>query len=308
MNITKVLNSENGEYVSFKAVLANKQLLAKNGGGNYLSIVLTDADNRISTPVFDNADELDKSLEIGKAYLISARINIWNGTIQLKNIFLKELKKEDYDFSDFISSYNTFKGIESIKAIVDSLKEPYKTIARHSLGIIENESDGNLLCKFDKRWNEFITCPSAEKHHGNKIGGLLLHTLGVVNNIINIIDLYKNKLTEYGDVINVINTDRLILKGLIHDIKKVDEYEYKTYIRRIPDVVGHIYDGVGYIDKINKECGNILSREEVENIKTSIITHHGEYGPKTPTELEDWIVHLADMIDAKVVGELEKNK
>ena len=83
MNIKEILsNCKSGDAVSFKAVVADKKLSPKSGGGNFLSITLSDSEGRISTPLFDNVDKLEQSLEIGHAYLVKGLINIWNGTTQ----------------------------------------------------------------------------------------------------------------------------------------------------------------------------------------------------------------------------------
>ena len=122
---------------------------------------------------------------------------------------------------------------------------------------------------------------------------------------VNTYNVYT-KINMYGDINSVLNKDRLICKAILHDIKKVDEYEYETVIRRKPGVIGHLIDGVTYLNKINEECNNILNREQIEDLTYAILSHHGQYGPYEPKTPEDVILHLADMADAKVVGELEK--
>lgn len=297
MDIKEILNSaKSGEAVSFKAVLADKKLTPKTGGGSFLSITLCDKEGRISTPVFDNVENLDNKLEIGHPYLVKGIINIWNGTTQLKNIAFRSLKEGEYEADEFVSSYEIPTSlIAFFKNTVNKLEEPWRSISMRAVGMDCNE----------ERWRAFLTCPSAEKHHGNRIGGLFLHTLGVMTHAVNACNVYT-KINMYGDINNVINKDRLICKSILHDIKKTDEYEYGTVIRRKPGVIGHIIDGVTYLNKINEECGNILNREQIEDLTYAILSHHGQYGPYEPKTAEDMILHLADMADAKLVGELEK--
>jgi len=295
MNINELLTKTTGEQVTFKAVLTKKDLAPKNGGGNFLNIGLTDADKRFTFPIFDEVEKYDKGLVQGVAYLVAGTVNIWNGNLQLKNVRFRSLKQDEYTAGEFISSYEVSDAlIQNFKNTINDLCEPYKTIAEHAFGL---KGDA-------ERWTKFMTCPSAESKHGNKIAGLFLHSMGVLGNIVNMRKMYE-KLDMYGNVDQAINWDRLKLKAMIHDYKKVDEYEYDTYIRRIPSVVGHIYDGVAYIDEINKECDNILSREELENIKTAILSHHGQYGPQQPKSEEDMLLHLSDMIDSRIVGRME---
>ena len=57
--------------------------------------------------------------------------------------------------------------------------------------------------------------------------------------------------------------------------------------------------------KINEQAKNPLSEQELDFIQYAILSHHGDFGPYKPLHIEHWILHLADMIDAKVVYEIE---
>lgn len=298
MNISELSNCNVGKFITFNCILGQKLTCSKNGGGSYLNITLVDKTGRISFPVFDDVEENESNLVEGSAYSVSAIINKWNGNTQLKNAKFELLEDDAYTADDFIDSYSILEKINRFEKIIDTLEYPYDVFIKHAIGLDGNKST----------WDKFTKCPSAEKYHGNKLSGLFLHTLGVTENVINIYNLYARNIKEYGYVKSVININRLVAKAIFHDIMKINEYEYNTFIKRIPGVVGHIYDGIGYADKINEECGFILNREQIEEIKNCVLTHHGQYGPKEPDNLEDQLIHLADMIDAKVVGEIESNK
>lgn len=295
MQIKELSSCKNGEMTTIRAVAANKELKQKNGGGEFLSVELVDATGRIIFPIFDNVNIVYEKLEIGKPYIVEGAVNIWNGSAQLKNPKFRIIK--EYDASEFIAKYNVDNTlVEEFLEVIDNLKEPYKTIARESFDLNTTK----------ERWNKFLVCPSAKKFHGNKLGGLFLHTYGVLKNITNMISVYENGNLDYPHVSTVLNKDRLILKAIIHDLMKTEEYVYDTYIDRRDNVIGHIIDGATFITIINSKCDNILSSEELEDIKYSLLSHHGEFGPYEPKTIEDWLLHLADMIDAKVVYELEK--
>lgn len=303
MKISDVLNATHGSAVEFNGVLVEKTLAPTKTDSMMLNITLADVTGRVSFPVFTFAEKLDSELQQGVAYKVSGIVNIWNGNVQIKSALPTKpptfvaLKETEYEPMDFVGEYTIPSAF--IKIFVDTVSEmqsPYKEIVMEATG---------CMGKNPERWKEFITCPSAEKHHGNKIGGLFLHTLGVLSNIMNIIKLYE-KFNVYGDIDKVLNRDRMIAKAILHDVEKISEYQYDTVIRRIPGVVGHLYDGVSLINNTNKLLGNPLDRDELENIKYAILSHHGQYGPCEPKTLEDTLLHLCDMIDSRVVGELEK--
>lgn len=300
MNILEVLKQPTGTPVNLKAVVCGADLSAKQGGGNFLSLSLCDASGRISFPIFDDVETMYEKLNEGQPYYVTGRVNVWNGNVQIKNATFKAIEEGDYSASDFIASYNISPGLEkSFKIKINSLDEPYRSVAMRAVGLGVN----------DGMWERFMTAPSAEKYHGSKLGGLALHTLGVMANVSNMIKVYDN-IGVYGDARDVINESRLMLKALVHDVMKVEEYEYSSFIRRKPGVVGHLIDGCGYLQVVNTNLKNEgkphLSDEDLEDVKQSILSHHGQYGPYEPKTVENTLIHLADMIDSRIVGELEK--
>jgi 23S rRNA maturation-related 3'-5' exoribonuclease YhaM len=302
MDIATLSTVKEGSKIDIRAMITDKKTLLKTNKESYLSLDIQDATGKINFPIWDNIATLDSALEVGTLVDIAdAILGSWNGAIQLKNPrfhVLTEEELETVDINQFIPSYNIPPElIDYMEQTITNMDEPYKTIATCATGALGYNT---------QRWKAFTECVAAEKHHGNKRGGLFLHTYGVLINSESVINAYVTK-PFFCDAKEVINPSRLRLKAILHDIKKVDEYEYQTNIRRKPGrPLGHIYDGVSYLSEINKEAGYVLSKEEENDIAWSILTHHGQYGPANPETLEEWILHLSDMIDSRVVGSVEK--
>lgn len=302
MDILSLSKLEEGAKINIRVMISDKKLLQKANKEDYLSLDVQDATGKLNFPVWQEANLLYDSLEIGSIIDIAdATLGYWNGVPQFKNPkfhILTEEELQSVSMSQFIPSYEIPEElIQEMESVISSLEEPYQIIAVHATGAFGSNK---------QRWKAFLECVSAEKHHGNKRGGLFLHTIGVLKNTESILVNYVTKPYFY-DASSVINISRLRLKAILHDIKKVDEYEYQTNIRRKQNrPIGHLYDGVAFLREINNECGNILSREEEDDIAWSILTHHGQWGPAMPETPEDWILHLADMIDSKIVGSVEK--
>lgn len=296
MNIRDLRESNQGKLVKFNAVLTEKNSTETSTGSKMVNIKLTDKTGIISTPIFDikTISEIE-SLEIMKVYEVRGTINKWNDATQLRDVKLNLLNEGEYDSGDFIESYDVSKKeIDFFFSIVESMKKGYKDIAIKATGM--DNANGAKLSKFMK-------APSAEKHHGAKVGGLFLHTVGVMKNILSTVRIYEKY--QGIDVDNYVNIDRLLLKAILHDVGKIDEYEYDVAIKRKKDVVGHIYDGITILVNANNETGNQLDEAEIENIKRGLLSHHGQYGPMEPNNTEDMILHLADMIDSRMVGEID---
>lgn len=309
MRIKEVLNSKSGDSIQTIGVLIKNKLMPKSTGGEYLQVAFKDSDGILEFPVFDRHDIIHEKLQEGKIYGIQGVVNVWNGNIQLKAPVFTPKDSDtaiialgrDY----FVQSYSQ----EAIKEAEEYVTEYVATLSPNHLEIAEAMT--GLMSKTGERYNKFITAPSAEKHHGAKLGGLIVHVSGVLRNVNNMIEQYMNNCyPDYKTDEPILDVSRLRLKAIIHDIKKIDEYEYDTVIRRTPGVIGHLIDGCSFLEYVNEEIfkdeGRYpLNREEVENIKYAILSHHGQYGPYQPKTLEDEILHLADMIDSRFVGNIE---
>lgn len=298
MFISDVQNSgKNGDEVEFRAICNEKSVLPKANGGNYMNVSFVDRTGKISFPVFNSIDILDEILEVGKPYTVSGKVNLWNDMVQLKNTDYKIISDEDCEAGEFIDAYQiSERYMRKFERMVQSMSEPYQTFAIHATG----------CCGQNKKlFKEFLLCPSAEKHHGNKIGGLFLHTLGMLEIFESYIEIYSENISLYGNIDDAMNIDRMRLKIILHDFMKIREYEYGLCIKRIPGVIGHIVDGAGYVDNVNENLSGIFGREEIENIKYSILSHHGQWGKFEPKTFEDKLLHLLDMMDSQIVGEIE---
>lgn len=158
--------------------------------------------------------------------------------------------------------------------------------------------------------NGFFTAPCSTKYHGAKEGGLLEHSLNVLE--------CAEKLNEALGA----NIDResLILVCLLHDLGKMGDYEKPNYIANILKS-GKQSEAEPY--KINKDLlyiphevrsvviaasFTLLTEEE----EFAILYHNGMYGDlkyalsgkETPLYM---ILHFADMWASRVIETEEAN-
>lgn len=296
MNIGNIINNCNkGDFISDLICVCYEKsdLLVASNGGKYFNVSFKDVTGEISFPVFDESQHED--YRVGAVYKLSGTVNVWNDKKQLKIISADILEKGQYDVLDFVESYDSEKikeAAEYIKSTIEQLEYPYKSICQYVL-----YEDNHIS-------EDYLKCPAAAKHHGNKIGGLIIHTYGVLVAARNIYLQYN----EAGILFHsgIVDVDRLCCKAILHDVGKIYEYAYDTCIYRKENVVGHIYDGMTMIDNA---CARLDVSEAIrENLKMSVLCHHGKYGPKEPTNLEDMLIHLADMIDSRVIGAIEEKE
>jgi 3'-5' exoribonuclease len=139
---------------------------------------------------------------------------------------------------------------------------------------------------------QFKRAPAARTIHHAYIGGLLEHTWELVQ-------LWEVICRIYPQV----NKDLLLTGAILHDIGKIKEFEYRTYIDYTEEgeLIGHIVISTDMIlDKINAIEG--FPDKLKLNIQHMILSHHGEYiwgSPKKPKTLEACILHHIDNLSAQ---------
>lgn len=295
LKIKEIEQLKNGEKVQFNALISDKRTGWKKDGSAYLLLIMQDNTGTIAFPVWDNYDKYNSMLEVNSIINVKGIVVRFNGSIQIRNPIINTIE-EEFDYAEYVPVYDIPKElIEYFNNIVNNLEEKYKKIAIGATGALGYNKD---------RWQAFLNCVAAEKFHGNKRGGLFLHTIGVMKTMEGIIGNYITS-PFYMSAKDTINKDRLMLKAIVHDIMKIKEYDYDGIIRRKDIKLDHLVLGAAYIREINKEMNNVLSEEELDDICYSILAHHGEFGNFEPKGIEDILLNVADIVDSQIVNAIE---
>jgi 3'-5' exoribonuclease len=302
VQIQDLYTGKKGDNVRLKAMISGATVHTMKGDKQYIRLTIQDSTGIIEIPFWDNFEENQKLLLSGKIIGIAGTLDFYtttkSTTPQINNPKYKILDNEDY--KDYVPSFKIDPKITGeFLMLIESLRSyEYKTFLKRALGLDNYKKD---------RWTRFISAPAAERHHHNKIGGLFLHTFGVVKAAQSSIRNYFENAFLYSAE-GTVNPERLILAAMLHDYMKTEEYEYESgTIKRKDILLDHIVLGVSYIREINKELGNILKEEDLDKICHSILTHHGPYGKYHPKTIEDILLHCADMIDSQISGAIEEN-
>ncbi|WP_123054605.1 OB-fold nucleic acid binding domain-containing protein [Clostridium sp. JN-1] len=295
MKIEDINNLSNGDGIEVLGMVSDKRIGHKRDGNLYIIMIIQDNTGSIAFPIWDNYQKLMDSAEEGSIVKVKGYAGSFNGNMQIKNPVI-QVVTEDIDYSNFVPFYDIPKElITYFINTVNKLEDKYKKIAVAATG-----ASGYS----DKRWKAFLTCVAAEKFHGNKRGGLFLHTVGVMKTMESILNNYIDN-PFYMSAKDVINKDRLMLKAIIHDVMKTKEYDYDGIIRRKSIKLDHIVMGAAYLIEVNNEVGNVLDEEELDDICYSILSHHGEFGKFEPKGVEDILLNIADTVDSQIVNAIE---
>lgn len=141
--------------------------------------------------------------------------------------------------------------------------------------------------------SKFVIYPAATRMHHAYIGGLLYHTVSMLDLCDKYIEIYPS-----------LNRDYLISGVILHDMMKVEEYQAPVNASYSLEgqLLGHIVMGVIKLDKKAEEF-NILNNEEVLILKHMIVSHHGQQAfgsPVKPATKEALVLWYLDTIDSKL--------
>ena len=271
-----------GDKVVSSFLVTEKNMAFSQKGFPYLTVRLKDRTGEIESKVWDNATELDRRFKKGDVISIVGRAASYKNSVQISITDIKKIAWEEVEPADYLPA---------VKADVDNL-------FNDMISYVEKINDKflkdllNAFLKEEETVSLFKKAPAAKGFHHIYLGGLLEHTLSVVQ-------LLEKVSQHYPDL----NKDMLMTGGILHDIGKIYEFSYNNIIDYSDEgrLIGHIVMGV---EMINKKIAAIpgFPQQLALELRHIILSHHGEFefgSPKRPKTLEALVIHYIDDLDAK---------
>lgn len=271
---------EKGEFEDVFIVNRIKKKERKDGGFFY-ELYISDKTGEMKGYIFDNIAEFEQILKEG-VYQVKGEARELYGEIVFT---LKEIKKaENVKLKDLFPSSprEIDKMVNNLENIIADIQNLY---LKKLLDYFFNDPQIR---------KDFIDAPAAKKMHHAYIGGLLEHTL-------NVVEIAESLVESLSRMYSGLSKDVLITGSLLHDIGKIKTYEYRAGID-ISDkgrLLDHVYFSLIMVqEKIDK------IPDFPENLKLRILhmiaSHHGEKSMGALTEPmteEALLLHFADYID-----------
>lgn len=325
MVIKDIQEIEVGEEIKLEGLVKKIETRQKNNGDDYLFITIVDSTGEVSFPVWDRINDRLKVLKELEPICVVAKIGMYNKVKQLNLVGFKASTVTDK--TKFIASYDreSKQFAKLIDLIMQTLFKVKEDGLRNFLGhylfsdnfdkddffkpdkysLLTDDEKIKGISKFDTS-RKFITAPAAVHHHQNRIGGLLVHTAGVVKNIVDILDTYCESFNSNDDVLfinadNVVDVDLLLVGGTLHDIEKIEEYDYQVTIARNTESLGHRLMFLKRSQTINDKYED-LTEERLCQLQQLILTHHGPWGGNKPKDINGIILFCADFVDSRIAG------
>lgn len=273
-----------GDTVNNAYLVADKQLRKTRAGATFITLELMDKTGRIKGVIWDKADELGRRFKTGDLAAFQAVVEPYNNELQLRISNLSPDLPKDIDKSNYLA--HTGKDIEllfeELQDILSAVKDPHlSALIKSFLG--------------DKKFLElFKSTPAAVEFHHNYVGGLLEHT-------VNLLQLARQISSYYQDIIDL---DLLLTGIFLHDVGKTREYEVQITPRLTDEgyLLGHTIIGVQMLEERAREIKGFPA-ERLTLLKHLIGSHHGahEFGaPVLPMTPEALMLHYIDNLDARL--------
>ena len=254
--LDKVFNASASQVEGF-CIVKSVGIKTNVKGAAYLDMVLADAGGECNAKLWDYAPEAHGSYEANTVIKVRATINMWKDGEQLKIDRIRNLKpNEEVDMSELVpcAPQSPQKMYDEIFAVTEGFNDPdLKLITQHLL----KENRDALL-----RW------PAALKLHHAMRGGLLYHTLTMLESAKAIIGVYKRLYPSLSS--------ELVYAGIIlHDIAKtrelvVGELGLASAYSTEGQLLGHLDLGMAMIERAAAERG--LPPEELPEVLSDALT------------------------------------
>ena len=266
-------------------LVKEKSSAVTKAGNAYLRLKLVDRSGEIEGRIWTSVENSAESFEKDGFVHVKGRAVSFQERLQLNITSIESIGEEEILLSDFFPiTENDIEGMfQSLVDISRQIKNPH--LNRLLQLFWEDESFVKL----------FKIAPASKWLHHNYLGGLLEHTLSVVQ-------LALKNFNHYPGL----DIDLLVTASIFHDLGKVDELSYHRSFDYSDEgrLLGHIILGMKRVeDKIRqlpdfpKKLSTLLNH--------FLLSHHGQYlwgSPKKPMTLEAVMLHFLDDMDAKING------
>ena len=270
--------------------VSEKQLRANRNGSFYIQADLSDRTGTVTGRMWNASEEIFDSFDDGDYVQVDGTTQLFQGALQVIFTKIRRAANDEVIEDDF--QLLTSAEIDRMVLRVG-----------HLLRGMENIELCNLAESFlldETFMSKFSRAPAGVKNHHAYHGGLLQHTLNLMEMVVKISPLYPE-----------LDSDQLLIGAFLHDISKTEELDFEhgfTYTVE-GQLVGHLIMGVRLLEKkldeAQKLSGEPINPETAVRLKHMILSHHGQYefgSPKLPMTLEAITLHYLDNLDSKIAA------
>ncbi len=269
-------------------LIGEKKIGTAKNGASFVRLTLADRTGELNSFIWDRPLEKTAGIETGDAAGVAGVAEVMDrGRLRVKIEKIKKLEDSEVDLTQLVpaSIRDSADMMAELEAVISTIDDVHIKILLQ-----------RVLARAGFK-EAFIKTPAAKGVHHNFIGGLLEHTLSVMNACNALFPAFS----RYG-----LNRDIILAGALLHDIGKIVEYTSGKIIDVTPEgrLIGHIYISAKFTDEEIEGMEDFPKELRLQLIHL-ILSHHGqlEFGsPKVPMTKEALFLHMVDDLDAKLAG------
>ncbi len=273
-----------GDTIQGYYILRKMEMRSTRSGKPYLSLELADRSGRCPGKIWEDAEKISPELSEDQVVKIRGSVQEYQGQ---PDLHIKHIR--------MATDLDPVEPEKLIKASTQDLDALYQRILDTISGM-ENPHLRNLLTSIfedEEIRASFSRAPGGKLWHHAMFGGLLEHTVSVMELCRSISEHYPN-----------LNGELLMAGALLHDIGKTEELGGRWAIDYTDAgrLIGHLNQGTIIVDRAMQGIPDFPQDLRMQ-VFHMILSHHGtkEQGsPILPQMLEAQILYYADQIDSDV--------
>lgn len=269
--------------VSTTFLVKTKELRNKKTGGQFLSITLSDKTGDITGQWWDNFEDSIDTFDRDDIVFARGQISLYRNHLQISIHRIRPCQPHEINLDHYFptTKYDVEAMFAELMGIIRNFRNPFLR------QLLENIFADEATARKFKR------APAAKTMHHPYLGGLLEHSLSLVN-----------LARKVGEHYQGIDLDLLQTGAVLHDFGKIDELTYERGF-------GYTNDGqmIGHLVMETMMVADQMARipdfpEDLRrHLLHMLLAHHGklEYGsPKLPSTPEALMLAHLDDLDSKV--------
>ena len=251
--------------------------------GFYLTLILSDASGQLVGRVWEDAQATAEQIRDGQVVKLEGEVDVYLERIQVRVLRVRAAREEEYDRRDFLPSTRRDR-----QEMLSELASYRGLITEPHLAALVDEffTDANFLAAFAE-------APATPEVHHAYLGGLLEHTLNVMQLCTTVLTLYPT-----------IDANLLMAGAFLYQVGKIRELEWQM--------------GLDYSDEGRLVGDILLSGEMIDNalrgmpdfppelairLRHLVAAQNGRYewgSPRQPQTLEAITLHQVEALDSQV--------
>jgi 3'-5' exoribonuclease len=277
-----------GDTIDEVFLASDKQLRVNRKGNQYVQLMLRDRTGGLSGRLWNVGEPIFRSFENGDFLHAEGKVQLFEGSLQAILTHLEKVEAEKVEVADFLPHTE-----QEVPRLLEKLRGYLLRLSNPHLRAL-----GECFLMDDAFMRGFATCPAGVKLHHAYVGGLLEHTVTMMDIADRLVQFYPG-----------VDRDQVLMGVLLHDAGKVRELTYGRAFGYSDEgqLVGHIAIGLEMLieqaAKVPELTGEPFPRELLVRLKHLILSHHGElaYGsPKLPMTPEAMLLHGIDLMDTRM--------